>query len=368
MRQFRIVHTESSLGWGGQEWRVFLELKWMRQRGHSVWLGASPQSQVFARAKAEGIPLIPLSFKRMKWPAEAIRLATFFRRESVEVLNTHSSRDAWLAGAAARLVRVPFIIRSRHIEVDYDNPFLARVAFEAMPDHVLTTSRSIADKLTIEQGISSQRITCLPTGVDLEKFHPQPGGLIQKELGLPPGAALVGMISVLRSWKGHDDFLGAIAQIRDSYPEVHFVIAGGGPGREYLEKRIRETGLEKSITLLGYREDIPAVLASLSILVLASTAHEGVPQIILQAQAMGRPVIGTTVGGIPEVIRDGETGLLVPPHAPDALAAALKRYLDDPAAALALGARAREEIMDRHSLDAMGEKLEALYSRYLPSA
>jgi glycosyltransferase involved in cell wall biosynthesis len=366
MRQFRIVHTESSLGWGGQEWRVFLELQWMRQHGHQVWLGASPKSQIFARARDEAIPCIPLSFQRWRWPDEILRLAAFFRRKKIEVVNTHSSRDAWLGALAARMVRVPLIIRSRHIEVDYENPFLARVAFEALPDHVLTTSQRIAEKLMQDQGISPHRLTCLPTGVDLKKFYPQPGGLVQKELGLPATTRLVGMVSVLRSWKGHDDFLAAIALLKPTF-DVHFVIVGGGPGREYLERRIRETGLEKRVTLLGYREDIPVVLASLAILVLPSTAHEGVPQIILQAQAMARAVIGTTIGGIPEVITDGETGLLVPPQTPAALAAAIQKFLDDPAAAQLTGERARQGVIARHSLDVMGETLEALYSRYLPA-
>src|SRR5204862_1422704 len=123
----------------------------------------------------------------------------------------------------------------------------------------------------------------------------------------------VGMISVLRSWKGHDYFLEAAARILKKRQDVRFVVAGDGPRRETIRNQIAALGQQEKILTLGHREDVPNILASLAVLVLPSTAHEGVPQILLQAQAMGKAIVATTVGGIPEVVTDGETGLLVPP-------------------------------------------------------
>ena len=132
---------------------------------------------------------------------------------------------------------------------------------------------------------------------------------MRAELKLAPDVALVGMISVLRSWKGHATFMEAAAKLlADSGRRVHFVIAGDGPAREEWTQFIKDKPWAGNVTLLGHRADVPNVLASLAVLVLPSYAHEGIPQIILQAQAMARPVVATTIGGIPEVVEDGVTG------------------------------------------------------------
>jgi len=284
-------------------------------------------------------------------------------RHRIEVVNTHSSNDGWLAGLAARLVPGTILIRSRHIEVDYPNRFLSGLAYRTLPHHVLTTSQRIADRLVEELRVPAARVTCVSTGVDLTRFQVAGPGTLRQELGLGPEVALVGMISVLRSWKGHATFLDAAAQVQRSCGRaVHFVIAGDGPGREELTQKIAQAPWLGQVTLLGHRTDVPNVLAGLDVLVLPSYAHEGIPQIILQAQAMGRAVIGTTVGGIPEVIEDGMNGLLIPPREPVVLAEKIELLLKDAALRERLGAAARQGIEKHHSLDAMGERLLGLYA------
>jgi glycosyltransferase involved in cell wall biosynthesis len=362
MTQWRILHTESSLGWGGQETRVLAELEWMRARGHWVALAAHPESAIAWRARDAGILFYPLRTHKALLPFEVPRLAAWLIRNRVQVVNTHSSNDAWLAGLAARLSLRPLVIRSRHIEVDYPHRFWSGLAFRFLPHHVITTSRRIADRLVAELKIHPARVTCIATGVDLARFNPQIEGTLHKELGIAPNVPLVGMISVLRSWKGHATFLDAAALLlRDSTRPVRFVIAGDGPGRDELAAKIAQEPWKNRVTLLGHRADVPNILASLNVLVLPSHAHEGIPQIILQAQAMSRAVVATTIGGIPEVVEDGATGLLVPPRDPEALAQNIASLLDDPSLAARLGQTARAAIEKNHSLDAMGETLLALY-------
>jgi glycosyltransferase involved in cell wall biosynthesis len=362
MRQWRILHTESSLGWGGQETRVFAELAWMRAQGHWVALAADPRSAVARRAREAGVTFYPLRTHKALLPLEVARLAAWLARHGVEVVNTHSSNDGWLGGAAGRLAGRPMVIRSRHIEVDYPNRFFSGLAFRRLPHHVVTTSRRIAQRLETELGVPAARVSCVPTGVNLARFRPELAGTLRAELGLGPEVALVGMISVLRSWKGHGTFLDAAAKlIARGGREVHFVIAGDGPGRDDLARQAAQAPWRGRLTLLGHREDVPNVLASLDVLALPSFAHEGIPQIILQAQAMARAVVASTVGGIPEVVEDGATGLLVPPRDPAALAAALAGLLDDAALRARLGATARAGVEKEHSLDAMGARLLGLY-------
>jgi glycosyltransferase involved in cell wall biosynthesis len=351
------------MGWGGQETRVLVELEWMRAHGHWVALAAHPESAIARRAQAVGITFFPLRTHKALLPFEIIRLAAWLIANRVDLVNTHSSNDGWLAGIAARLA-FKTLIRSRHIEVDYPNKFWSGIAFRFLPRHVITTSQLIANRLVSELGVSPQRVSCISTGVDLAKFDPALKGTLREELGVVPDVALVGMISVLRSWKGHATFLDAAALLlKSSRRPIRFVIAGDGPGRQELTDKIAQEPWKDHVTLLGHRADVPNVLASLDVLVLPSYAHEGIPQIILQAQAMSRAVVATTIGGIPEVVEDNITGLLIPPRNPEALAEKITTLLDDPDLRFRLGHAARAKIEQQHSLDAMGERLVTLYGR-----
>jgi glycosyltransferase involved in cell wall biosynthesis len=363
MRQWRILHTESSRGWGGQEVRVFTELEWMRARGHWVALAAHPQSAIAKHAQKAKITFYPLRTHKALLPIAIAGMTSWLIRNRIDVVNTHSSNDGWLAGLAARLGR-RILIRSRHIEVDYPNRFWSGLAYRHLPHHVVTTSRRIADRLVEELKIPPVRVTCISTGVNLARFNLDVQGALRGELGLAPNVALVGMISVLRSWKGHATFLDAATRLlKDSKRPVHFIIAGDGPGREELTEKIAQEPWKDHVTLLGHRSDVPNILASLDVLVLPSFAHEGIPQIILQAQAMARPVVATTIGGIPEVVENDVTGLLVPPRDSDALAEKIQLALDDSVLSVRLGQAARRNIEEHHSLDTMGERLLGLYEK-----
>ena len=363
-RSWRILHSECSLGWGGQEHRVLAELRGFQERGSEVRLLAPEQSQVFQRARAAGLPTKHLDVSRLRFPVQVVRLAAWLRKERIEVLNPHSSRDAWLLGVAGRLARVPFIVRTRHIDVDYPNRWLSRHAFTALADHVITTSGKITKHFQEIFGLSANRISTLPTGIDLQRFHPA-GPKAELAKNHPPGP-LIGMISVLRSWKGHSTFLAAAQELVQSGFNGQFVIIGDGPIRSAIEAEIAALGLTQRVQLLGHREDVPEVLRALQALVIASTRHEGIPQIGLQALATETPVIGSDVGGTPEIIRPGETGRIFPSADSRALAQAIQETLTDEPATILLAKRGRTMVEQHHSLDHMLEKLEALYRRHLP--
>jgi len=235
------------------------ELEWMRAHGQWVALAAHPESEIAKRAQEAGILFYPMDTHKTWLPLEILRLTIWMGANRVEIVNTHSSNDGWLAGVAAHLAVHPLLIRSRHIEVDYPNRFWSGIAYRVLPHHVITTSQRIADRLVEELDVPSARVTCIPTGVDLERFHFREKGTLHKELGLAPNIALVGMISVLRSWKGHATFLDAAAAylIRNVKRSVRFVIAGDGPGRETLEEKIAQEPWKDHVTLLGHRSDVP---------------------------------------------------------------------------------------------------------------
>jgi glycosyltransferase involved in cell wall biosynthesis len=366
-RIFTILHTEASTGWGGQEIRVFTEMEAMRKRGHSLYLAAPPISQIFQEADKSGFNPLELNSKRILFPFTILKLARTLRRHKVEVVNPHSSADGWITSMAGRLAGTPLIVRSRHIEVDYPNRRTSYWAYGVLPHHVITTSERISTGLIDRLRLKPDHVQCISTGIDLEKFNAKMVGTLHQELGLDSEVPLVGMISVIRSWKGHDYFVEAAKIVAARFPAAHFVVAGGGNEvrLEKIRRWANEAGLKDSFHLLGHRTDVPNLLASYSVLVLPSTGHEGIPQIILQSHAMACPVVGTTAGGIPEVVADEQSGLLVPTKNPQALAAAINRLLENKAYRNELAARGQAMVKSSHSEEHMCQQLETLYQRYL---
>ncbi len=357
-----ILHSESSLGWGGQEIRVFSEVCWLRRRGHAVGLVVPPGSLLGERAERAGIPVAWIAMRTALDPLAVARIAGRLRRQHAQVLVTHSSMDAWTAGTAARLVGVP-VVRMRHLSVPVQaNPF-SRTVYTALCDKIATTGEAIRTLLIHRLRVPPGKVVSVPTGVDLEAFDPcrvNPMRL-REELGVARDPPLLGMVAVLRSWKGHLVFLQALLRIRETRPDVHAVLVGEGPFRSVIEDAIRARGLAPHVRLLGHREDVGDILGALDVVVSASTAAEGVPQVLLQALAMSRPVVASDAGGVGEVIRQGETGWLVPSGDPEALARAIMEALTDRTRAARMGALGRKLVEAEYSLERMGERMEQLY-------
>ncbi len=365
-RSWRIVHSEASLGWGGQEHRILAELQGFRRRGHNVWLLAPPYSQIFQHAQADGIACEPADFTRWKFPYEALRITRWLRRIRPHVVNPHSSRDAWLVGVVARLARTPLIIRSRHIDVTYPNAWISRHVFTTFADHVLTTSDKITGHLRARFALPAEHITTVPTGIDLLRFSPRVTPVALPRLGGEPHWPTVGMVSVLRSWKGHATFFAAARRLREQGRQINFVVVGGGAPLEAYQAMARGAGAD-FVAFAGHREDVPGVLRALSLLAIPSTHHEGIPQIGLQALACETPVIGSDCGGIPEVIRPGQTGRIFRAGDVAALAECVAEALDEPGETRRLAAGGRQFVEDRHGLDVMLDQVEEIYRRYLPA-
>lgn len=361
------------MGWGGQEHRILAELRGFQGRGGWVALLAPEQSVIFQRAKDAGIPARHLDTKKIRYPINALRLKRWLRENQVQVVNTHSSRDGYLVGAAARLARTPLLIRSRHIDVTYPNRWASRHAFTSLADHIVTTSQKITGHLRETFNLADDRVSTVPTGIDLNVFQPEGprAELFDSESKGADKAAndlpVIGMVSVLRSWKGHPIFLEASKMLKDRGVKARFVIVGEGPQRENINAKIAELGLKpgKDVTLTGHREDVPSVLRSLAALAIPSTGHEGVPQIGLQALATKTPIVGSDAGGIPEIVRPGETGRVFPAGNANELAAAIEATLTQAEETRRFTGNGRQLVEREHSLDHMLDRLEEIYSRRL---
>lgn len=287
-------------------------------------------------------------------------LGRLIARERVALVHTHSSVDAWLGGIAGRLARVP-VVRSRHVTIPVSR---RRALVYALADRVVTSGEAVAVVLA-RAGVPRSKLVPIAPGVDTRRFHPGvEGGSVRAELGLGE-APVVGLVANIRGSKGHDYFLAAAGAVLAQEPRARFVIVGDGVGFADVRRRVAELGLERAVTLTGFRRDIPEVLAALDVLTLPSVRSEATSQVLLQALAVGTPVVASAVGGSGEVVRDGETGCLVPPADAPALARAILALLRDRARARAMARAGQTLVAERYSLDASMERLTAVYGDLL---
>jgi glycosyltransferase involved in cell wall biosynthesis len=358
--RLRILHTESSLGWGGQEIRVLTEARGMARRGHEVALAAPAESRIFQAAAGYGLEAIAIPIARKSFGGLRAMLGLVSGR-NFDVVNTHSSTDSWLAAVAVCLLRqAPPIVRTRHISAPVPRNFLTRWLYRDAARRVVTTGERLRLQVIEETGADPGHVISVPTGIDLERFRPGEAAAARAQLGLAPDGALVGIVATLRSWKGHRYLLEAFAGLADR--GARLVVVGDGPQREALEALARELGIAGRVRFAGNQDDVAPWLRALDLFCLPSYANEGVPQALMQAMACGVPVISTPVGSIAEIVQDGETGRLVPPQDAAALRAAIESLLANPLLRRRLGARAREAALQRFGEDRMVDRMIDIFT------
>lgn len=360
----RILHTEASCGWGGQEIRILSEAQGLIERGHDVRLVCPPEARIFQEAPRFGVQVeaLPIGRKRL---AGVMALRAYLSRHVFDVINTHSSTDTWLAALACRLIsRAPPIVRTRHISAPLADNAATRWLYSRATSYIATTGEALREQLLTTLSIAPERIVSVPTGVDATRYHPvDAAGKIERrrQLGLPEDKPLVGIVATLRSWKGHRFLVEAFA--RGVPPAAHLVIVGDGPQREALTVLVAQLGLQDRVHLVGNHSDVVPWLQALDVFVLPSYANEGVPQALMQAMACGLSCITTNVGAIPELARHEVTALLVPPQDVTALQNSLVVLMADQALRHRLGESAREHVVATHGRNLMLDRMEALFRK-----
>ena len=280
-----------------------------------------------------------------------------------EVIGTQA---AWSLAAAGR--RRPLVVGTVHssrVRSEDDRDLVRRLT--SRMDHLIAVSRAIVRKLE-DEGRVGAPISLVYNGVDLARYaEPLACCTLHGEFPIPVGAPIVGVVARLEPEKGHPTLLDAWPAVLAAVPNAHLLIVGEGSQRAQLEAQARELGLlggaafdRQSVTFTGRRDDVPAVTAALDVAVLPSY-REAQGLSILEAMALSRPVVASAVGGIPEMIEHGRTGLLVPPRDPDALADSIIRLLTDHPYADTIGRAGRELVHDRFCLELMVRAVESIY-------
>lgn len=361
----RILHTESSCGWGGQEIRILEESRGMMARGHAVTIAAPAESRIFPEARRRGLDAVELPIAR-KRPGGVASVYRWLKSHPVDVINTHSSTDSWLVALACAIAaEPPPIVRTRHVSASVPGNRATRWLYVSATRHVVTTGETLRRRLIEVNGFPADRITSVPTGIDATRFSPGDRAGARRALELPPAAILIGIVATLRSWKGHRFLLEALAGI--GRQDCMLVIVGDGPQRANIESQIASLKLGDRVRMAGNQADVLPWLRALDIFALPSYANEGVPQGLVQAMLCGLPCITTDVGSIGEAALSGETALVVAPQDAAALRQALLRLIEAPDLRERLGAAARIRCGERFGLESMLDAMEAVFARVTAS-
>lgn len=352
----RICHLEASTGFGGQERRILLEAIGMRKRGHHILFVTEKGAQLAKRAAKEGFPCYEVRFQKKYWLYTLFRLLWIFSKETIDILNTHSSLDAWIGALAGRLLRKK-ILRTRHLSSPPKGGLHGKILYQILADTVLTTSQDAKNHISL---FSSRPIFSIPTGIDPTTIFSSQEEIYacRTKWGVSSDHFLVGTLCVFRSWKGIDDLLQAAHLLRE-HPHIRFILIGGGHV-ETAKEKADKLHLSSTVHFTDHLENPYPALAALNLFTLLSTAHEGVSQALLQAAYLEKPLLTTPTGGLKEVCLDHETGLLVPPFSPKDVAKKILFYYENPHLCQQYGKAGRRLVEERFLQEQMLDQVEAL--------
>jgi glycosyltransferase involved in cell wall biosynthesis len=370
--------TQSEFG-GAQKYVYYLATRLPKER-HDVTVACGIGGLLIPKLREAGIEVIPVpnlvrEISPIRDPLAFLGLIRLIRCKRPHIVHTNSTKAGFLGRLAAKLAGVPVIVFTAHgFVLNEPMGILGRSLFTVieriagmLSDAIIAVSET--DRLTaIQHGVVGPgRIVTICNGLDIESLgSPSPSAIAQKraELGLPDSHQAIGVVANFYVTKGLPYFLAAAARVKAAFPEAKFALVGDGERRRELEALANELNLDSSILFLGQRNDVPELLPLFDVFVLPSV-KEGLPFALLEAMAAARPIVASSVGGIPEAITNGETGLLVPPRDPEALARAIVTLLSDRNRAQQMGLAARERVLAHFTLERMLKETEQLYQQLL---
>ena len=373
----RVLHIITRLDVGGSTENTLISATRMPRTEFSSSLISGPTldppPRLAETLRTAGVPWFEAPcLVRSIGPAKDLRalwqLFRLVRKLRPDIVHTHSSKAGFVGRLAAKLAGAPHILYTPHGHVfqGYFSPQVTRgfIAMERLAarwtDRIITLTDAEADQ-HLAQGIGRrEQFVTIPSGIDLD------GVILATPRRLAARGTIVGTVARLAPVKGHRYLLDAAPAILGRCPEVRFVLVGDGETRPDLEAQARGLGLTDRITFAGFRGDVPAVIAGMDLFVLPSL-NEGMGRVLVMAMALGKPIVATRVGGVPELLGDDEAGILVPPGDPAALAGAVTSVLCDPSLAAALGEAGRRRAT-RYGAEAMLSLLAKVYREVMEGA
>jgi glycosyltransferase involved in cell wall biosynthesis len=360
------LHIDTARTWRGGQNQVLLTVLGLRALGHRSILVAHAAGELRQRA-SEGLELIPLTPKTEMDLGAAWRLSRVLNQLRPDVVHAHDPHGVAMAALALSIAggsrsgpaKTP-LVAARRVDFRMKGNALSRWKYRQV-DCFICASEAIRE-MVVGDGVPDSRAVTVHEGIDVGRAEAAPAADLHAELWLPHHAPIVGNVAALVPHKGQRHLIEAAAIVVTKVPDARFVIAGEGELRTALERQIKDHHLEKHVFLAGFRPDVLSVHKAFDIFVMSSVT-EGLGTSLLDAMACGKPIVATSAGGIPEVVVDGETGLLVPPRDQEAMADAIVRLLSDERLRRAMGAAGRARARARFSADRMVEDTLRVYGR-----
>jgi len=358
----RLFQVDAGKEWRGGQRQSLLLAKEIQKKGCPLEFVVQPNSPLHEKALEANLPVTPIKIRNEFDLTAALRLAKVMKRKNCVLVHFHDAHSLAAGSYAASLAKVPIRVISRRVDFALNkNPFSQR-KYKKGVDSIIAISQGVK-KVLIASGIDSRVIDVVPSGIDfLPPEDMKKSDYLRKEFSFAPDDYLVGIVAHLADHKGHKYLIDAIKILKDKTPKIKIIIVGEGPLMMELTKQAKEIHVEDMVFFLGFREDVPKILASLDLFVLSSYL-EGMGSSIMDAMAHKLPVVATNVGGIPEVVIDGKTGLLVPPRRPAALAEAILELYRNPSLSLKFGQMGCEVVHQKFSAESMANKILGIYER-----
>jgi glycosyltransferase involved in cell wall biosynthesis len=356
------LHIDTARTWRGGQNQVLLTVLGMRALGHRAMLVAHGEGELRQRAR-EGLELIPLAPKTEMDLSAAWRLSRLIKQLGPDVVHAHDPHGVAMAALALSMstqLAKPPLVAARRVDFHLRGNALSRWKYRQV-DCFICASDAVR-RMLVADGVPAARAVTVHEGIDLGHVDAAPPADLHADLWLPHGSPVVGNVAALVPHKGQRHLIEAAAIVVTRVPDARFVIAGEGELRPALERQIKEHHLEKHVFLAGFRPDILSVHKGFDIFVMSSVT-EGLGTSLLDAMACGKPIVATTAGGMPEVVEEGTTGLLVPPRDHQAMAEALVKLLTNPQLRARMGAAGLARVRARFSAERMVQDTLEVYRR-----
>ncbi len=371
--KLRILHLSSARSLGGGERHLADLACALVARGHEVYAALPPRSPL--RDELDCLPaanVLTLRLRNSLDLTSAMELARRVREHKIEIVHAHVARDYPLAALAVWRSRQTKLIITRHVLFRLNR--VHALTFRHVR-RVIAVSQAVERALIAQKIFPARKLTVIPNGIDFHRFDTSLQGFdreaFRRRMNIPRGSSLVGTVGEIKRQKGHEEYLRAAAIIAREHKDTHFIIAGAdttstGAHRAALDQLVNELGLTKRVHFTGWIDEVAPLMAALDVYVSASHT-ESFGLAIVEAMAAGLPVVATATEGAREIIEHEETGVIVPPGNPEALASAVLHLLRDKDQRARLGTLARAQARARFSLDRMVDETEQVYFETMKS-
>ncbi|MCJ7497128.1 MAG: glycosyltransferase family 4 protein [candidate division Zixibacteria bacterium] len=363
MRRYKILFLNSIREnvWGGGENLIYNYSAHLTKRGHKIYIAGRKNSEFLSHFSPEKVNLIPLKIRGDFDPVNIFFLARLMSREKIDFLWVNFNKDLRLGGIASRIIRGLKIIWGMGVLLP-ETSLVHRLTGKFLPDKIVVPSQNLKDQLGRFPWLKPDKIEVITNGIDLSLFNYD---LIKEReklfhrYNLDPKLTLIGVSARLVKAKGHRYLLQALPEIIKVHPDIKLFIAGDGSEKEHLIELSRKLNLDDYVIFAGYIKEIFETMAGFDLLVLPSII-EPFGLVLAEGMALKKPIVATRVGGIPEVIQDQKTGILVLPEDPHSLASAIITLLKDRNLATRLGEKGRERVEKLFTIEKMINRIEEL--------